>query len=135
MKKLFALAVLLVLGITNAPSFAGHSSQQITQNVNCQAPQTTQEMLICGDRAYKAADKKLNQVYQALQPKLNANQKKRLTNAQLAWIKFRDAACAFEGGIYAGGSLESPTRINCLARITEQRTKDLNLLLQQLNRR
>ncbi|MCX7596605.1 MAG: DUF1311 domain-containing protein [Fischerella sp.] len=78
MKKLFALAALSVLGITHAPSFAGHSSQQIAQNINCQVPQTTQEMLICSDRAYKAADRRLNQVYQGLQPKLNANQKKKI---------------------------------------------------------
>ena len=128
--KLLAVVAPTLLAMNVLPSLARDTSQQIGQTVNCNNPQTTQQMIICSDRAYKAADQKLNQVYKALQTKITANQKKRLTNAQLAWIKFRDAACEFEGG-----TLASPTRLNCLNRITQQRTKDLNSSLQELNNR
>jgi uncharacterized protein YecT (DUF1311 family) len=37
-----------------------------------------------------------------LQTKITANQNKRLINAQLAWMKFRDAACEFEAGQFEG---------------------------------
>ncbi|PMB06202.1 hypothetical protein CEN45_16130 [Fischerella thermalis CCMEE 5198] len=85
--KLLALVAPTLLAINVLPSLAGETSQQIAQNVNCNNPQTRQQMIICSDRAYKAADQKLNQVYKALQTKITTNQKKRLTNAQLAWIK------------------------------------------------
>lgn len=75
------------LYINVLPSLARETSQQIAQNVNCNNPQNRQQMIICSDHAYKAADQKLNQVYKALQTKITANQNKRLTNAQLAWIK------------------------------------------------
>ncbi|WP_315788132.1 lysozyme inhibitor LprI family protein [Fischerella sp. JS2] len=133
--KLLALVAPILLAMNILPSLARDTSQQIAQTVNCNNPQTTQQMIICSDRAYKGADQKLNQVYKALQTKITANQKKRLTNAQLAWIKFRDTACEFEAGQFEGGTLASPTKLNCLTRITQQRTQDLNSSLQELNNR
>lgn len=133
--KLLALVAPTLLAMNILPSLARETSQQIAQSVNCNNPQTTQQMIICGDRTYKAADQKLNQVYKALQSKISGNQKQRLNNAQLAWIKFRDAACEFEAGQFQGGTLASPTRLNCLTRITQQRTKDLNSSLQDFNNR
>ncbi len=63
---------------------------------------TTMEMNICTSREYQAADRKLNSVYQALRPRLSRQQQKRMTDAQLAWIKFRDATCAYERGEFEG---------------------------------
>ncbi len=79
--KLLALVALTLLAINVLPSLARETSQQMAQNVNCNNPKTTQQMIICSDRAYKAADQKLNQVCKALQTKITANQNKRLTNA------------------------------------------------------
>jgi uncharacterized protein YecT (DUF1311 family) len=110
-------------------------SQQPLPPPNCKDPQTNRDMIECGSNAFKEADKKLNQIYKTLQTRMGDRQKKRLANSQQNWVKFRDSACAFEAGMYESGSLEPPTRINCYARMTTQRVRDLDAWLQELNRR
>ncbi len=67
----------LLLPLFSAPSLPilAQDEQQIAEKVNCASPQTTVEMNICADQEYKAADRKLNQVYRQLQSKLSGNQK------------------------------------------------------------
>jgi uncharacterized protein YecT (DUF1311 family) len=128
----------LLLGSNITPSLAQNSSQKISQTPpppNCKDPQTTRDMIECGRRAYREADKKLIGVYKQLQTKLGGTQKKRLILSQENWAKYRDTSCAFEGGMYEGGSLEPPTRINCYTKVTKQRLRDLDVWLQELNRR
>ena len=48
---------------------------------------------------------------------------RKLQTAELAWIEFRDANCAFEGTQAAGGEN------SCKIRITEQRTEELSELM------
>jgi uncharacterized protein YecT (DUF1311 family) len=127
----------LILPLWNfaiSPSFAQDNKQKITQQVNCKNPQTTMEMSFCAERDYQAADRKLNQVYRQLQAKLSGKQKQRMTNAQLAWIKFKDANCAYEGGQFEGGTIAGPIGTSCLARMTEQRTKELEEYLQDTSK-
>jgi uncharacterized protein YecT (DUF1311 family) len=65
--------------------------------------------------SYEAADQELNNVYQALQDYLSPAEQEQLTDAQLAWIDYRDAHCAFEGGDTNA----------CLAQVTETRVQHL----------
>ncbi len=85
------------MGIFALPNLARGNSYKIAQNFNCNNPQTTTAMRVCAGESYKKADKKLNQVYQQLKPKLRNSQQNKLVNAQHAWIQFRDKSCAFEG--------------------------------------
>ena len=134
LRLLILIAIALpLLDVAIAPSLAQDSSQR-TPQVNCD-PQTTGEMNICASREYQAADKKLNSAYQALKSKLDKQQQKRITNAQLAWIKFRDATCAYERGQFEGGTMAGPIGTSCLAKITQQRTKELERYLQDINNR
>ena len=71
---------------------------------DCSAPSTQSEMTQCAGQAYSTADKKLNVAYNEYRARLNAEQKKKLTQAQLAWVKFRDLSCAFESSGAEGGS-------------------------------
>ncbi|PAX59703.1 lysozyme inhibitor LprI family protein [Brunnivagina elsteri] len=126
----------LLLGTNITPGLA--YPQKISQTLpppNCKNPQTTRDTIECGRSAYREANKKLINVYKQLQSKLGGTQKKRLIVSQESWVKYRDTSCAFEGGMYEGGSLEPPTRINCYAKVTNQRLIDLDVWLQQLNRR
>lgn len=72
--------------------------------------------------SYEAADQALNSVYQDLQSYLSAADQELLTDAQLAWLDYRDAHCAFEAGDTNA----------CLAQVTETRTQQLQ---QQLDTR
>jgi uncharacterized protein YecT (DUF1311 family) len=123
------LLILLLLIVPAVPTNA-QKIEQITQNLNCENLQSTAEMNDCAGREYRTADQKLNQVYRQLQSKLRGKQKQRMTNAQLAWIKFRDANCNYERGTFEGGTGESFIGTSCLTRMTQQRTKELEAYLQ-----
>ena len=127
-----SIASLLAVGMTT-PSIAspasGATNLQLAQNPNCNNPQTQSEMNICAGIAYQNADRKLNQVYRQLLPKLSAARKQKLIAAQQAWIKFRDSSCEFERSAFEGGSIAPMIYSNCLADVTEQRTKDLRRYL------
>lgn len=126
---IFATVALPLISFV-APSLARDSTP-----LNCNNPQTTAEMNLCASQEYQAADQKLNSVYRALKPKLNKQQQQRITDAQIAWIKFRDASCAYEKGQFEGGTLAGPTGTTCLARVTQQRTKELEGYLRDINNR
>lgn len=66
-------------------------------------------------QGYDAADQQLNAVYQDLQDVLSPAAQEQLTDAQLAWLDYRDAHCAFETG-------ETNT---CLAQLTTLQTQRL----------
>lgn len=79
---------------------------------------------------YGKADKELNVAYKKLKSKLNESQKIELTNAQKAWIKFRDMNCKFksQGNDDGGGPYENKMKIDCLIQSTIERTKELTEL-------
>ena len=130
---LLSIASLLAVGMAT-PSIAGPTfaatNLQLAQRPNCNNPQTQSEMNICASIAYQNADRKLNQVYRQLLPKLSAARKQKLISAQQAWIKFRDSSCEFERSAYEGGSLAPMIYGFCLANVTEQRAKDLRRYLE-----
>ncbi len=107
---------------------------QVAQQPNCNNPQTQSEMNVCAGIAYRNADRRLNQVYQQLLPKLPASRRQQLVTAQQAWIRYRDASCNFERSEVEGGSMAPMVQASCLARLTEQRTKDLQQYLESTNR-
>jgi uncharacterized protein YecT (DUF1311 family) len=130
---LLSIASLFAVGMAT-PSIASPTSAatnlQLAQRPNCNNPQTQSEMNICASIAYQNADRKLNQVYRQLLPRLSAARKQKLITAQQAWIKFRDSSCEFERSAYEGGSIAPMIYGFCLANVTEQRTKDLQRYLE-----
>jgi uncharacterized protein YecT (DUF1311 family) len=128
-----SIASLLAVGMATrgiASPTSAATNLQLAQRPNCNNPQTQSEMNICASIAYQNADRKLNQVYRQLLPKLSASRKQKLISAQQAWIKFRDSSCEFERSAYEGGSLAPMIYGFCLANVTEQRTKDLRRYLE-----
>ena len=127
---LAASSLLLTAGFSLS-SKASNTSSQLAQQPNCKSPQTTLDMNMCSSQEFQAADKKLNQVYQQLQPKLNSKQKQRLIVAQRSWLKFRDETCDYESGHFEGGSVAPSIYGYCRARVTKERVKDLEGYLEQ----
>jgi uncharacterized protein YecT (DUF1311 family) len=127
---LAASSLLLAAGFL-LPSKANNTGLQLAQQVNCKSPQTTLDQNVCSSQEFQAADRKLNQVYQQLQPKLNSKQKQRLIVAQRSWLKFRDESCDYESGHFEGGSVAPSVYGYCRARVTKERIKDLERYLQQ----
>ena len=107
---------------------------QLAQSPNCNNPQTQSEMNICAGIEYQNADRKLNQTYQQLLPKLSPARKQKLVAAQQAWIKFKNASCDFEKSAFEGGTIAPMIYGNCLTKVTQQRTTDLESYLEDSNR-
>lgn len=102
------------------------SNQTVTEQPNCKKSRTQIEINACTKLSAASADKKLNQVYQQLRAQIeDLQQKKLLINAQLAWIKFRDANCEFEKSRFAGGTIAPSIYFSCIEQVTKQRTKEL----------
>ncbi|BAZ14358.1 hypothetical protein NIES4071_62010 [Calothrix sp. NIES-4071] len=137
MKLLWRWNLLIITGFLLGVNFAPSGAQTKKQlpPPNCKDPQTTRDMIECGQRNYKEASQKLSSMNKQLQNKLSTSQRKRLVASHQNWLKHRDTFCAFEAGMYEGGTLEPTTRINCYARMTNERTQELNTWLIELNRR
>ena len=110
---------------------ANFISNQYDDNseIDCNSNSTQLAMNQCANAEYENIDLKLNTVYQQLKKSLtNANQKK-LTNAQLAWLKFRDLNCEYAADRYQGGSIQPLIYYSCLTRLTKERIQHLESYL------
>ncbi|MFB9979817.1 lysozyme inhibitor LprI family protein [Mesorhizobium kowhaii] len=120
MRLLLSSLATLILA---APLLGGVARADDCANAQDQA--TTDE---CAGKDFDAADKKLNGAYKQIEARLkdNAASKKLLIDAQRAWVAFRDAECAFQGGPPANaGSVRPMVVANCQAGLTNLRLKDL----------
>lgn len=64
---------------------------------NCDLSQGgQQEMNACSGVRYQAADKEMNKLYQQLMQRLSKPSQEKLRASQRAWLKYRDAAYAYE---------------------------------------
>ncbi|KST62862.1 hypothetical protein BC008_11165 [Mastigocoleus testarum BC008] len=99
----------------------------IAQGLNCDdaGNLNQQQMNQCAQISYKEDDKKLNQAYQELLPKLQESRRKKLVAAQQVWIRFRDTSCDFERSSVEGGTLAPTIYYGCLGETTQARTKKL----------
>ena len=121
----------LALAVLAAPAGA--------QTVDCTRAVAQMELNFCAEQEWQAADRQLNAAYGAAMAALKAvdranaaapSEAERLKKAQRAWIAYRDLACESEGYAMRGGSAEPLLIYGCLARLTESRTQDLRLMIQ-----
>jgi len=82
----------------------------------------------CAAADYASQDKRLNQLYSDYRKRLEGEQKQQLKDVQLAWIKYRDLACAFESGAVEGGSAYPMVMNGCLSAKTSARADELEKL-------
>ncbi len=85
-------------------------------------------MNVCAHEDFLAATAGYAQHYRALSMRLPAAQRTRLRRMQTAWIGFRTAACRFESGPTTGGSVYDFVYWSCAARMTRERSADLERL-------
>jgi uncharacterized protein YecT (DUF1311 family) len=119
--------------------FALTSSAQSSDPCNTQ--RTTIEINQCGQLTLKAKDKELNDAYRELLKSLVATDrvdetdyatvKRQLTDAQRAWINYRDNDCKAKLKLHESGTIRGAVYLGCLAERTEQRTKELKQWAEQ----
>lgn len=84
---------------------------------------TQGDMTACAGAKAADADKQLNAAYKDILRYVQGAERAKLVAAQRAWLKFRDADCAFWGD--GGGSIGPMNRAHCLARLSLARTEEL----------
>jgi uncharacterized protein YecT (DUF1311 family) len=86
--------------------------------VDCEKEPDTASRDRCHQRRHELADKEINRHYERVMKSLAPYPKchEELRNAQLAWLRFRDQHCAFEGTSGGKGRL-----IRCLREVSEAR--------------
>lgn len=97
--------------------------QKKTTKNTCDDARTQLDMNVCADKEFKKADAELNRVYNRYMAGLDDEGKAKLKEAEMAWIKYRDATCESESDIYRGGSMRPMIYSFCLASVTDERTK------------
>lgn len=133
---LAALCATLSIGLLQSYS----SGPALAQDTDCNAPQTQLEMNICSQRDFETVDATLNAEYAKARqymksidgdlPAQSQSAAKALLDAQRAWITYRDLACAAEGFVVKGGTMEPMIISTCKARLTQQRINDLKKLVE-----
>ncbi len=113
----------------------------VAQDVDCATAEVQMELTYCAEQDWLAADADLNAAYgvardlmQGIDAELEASQRGAadyLRDGQRAWVTFRDATCAAEGYTMHGGSAEPMVIYGCRARLTEQRTADLEAMAEE----
>lgn len=87
--------------------------------------ETQTDMNLRSYESYQDAEKKLTEVYRALLKRTFKESRPKLIAAQRAWIKWRDADCAFElDG--QGGSIRPFVTNLCYEAMTLQRVEELS---------
>lgn len=93
---------------------------------------------MCAQMEWDDADVELNRVYKlavAAMKEMDSYQEpanqigvSTLKDAQRAWIAFRDKACEAEAFTFFGGTAAPMIYSSCMARLTEARTADLQII-------
>ncbi|TCB98656.1 lysozyme inhibitor LprI family protein [Kosakonia quasisacchari] len=96
----------------------------------CDNASTQAQLNSCTASQYQAADKKLNQTYQAALKRSTPPQAAMLKKAQQSWITLRDSDCAFVSSGVEGGSAQPMVQNQCLTDKTNEREAWLASLLQ-----
>ena len=107
----------------------------------CKTQRNTQEIDECGKRTLQEKDKELNVAYQKLLKSLAPSDKaddtdygsvrKQLTEAQRAWITYRDSDCKAKLTLNASGTIRGAVYFGCMEERTVQRTKELRAWVQE----
>lgn len=121
MIRTLCLAVLLLAG---APALLGAQEKEF-----CPEGRTQLDMTYCAGEELARADSALNANYQALVRTLEPHRVEALREAQRAWIRFRDAECAFQESEVTGGSMAPMVHALCAAQLTDERAMEFARLL------
>lgn len=100
---------------------------------DCTSPELAADLIACAATRHKAADARLNRVYEQLRRTLKRRAElaldERLRASQRDWLRYQRSHCELEATYEgAGGSFVSARLSECMADTTASRTKYLEAL-------
>lgn len=101
-RLIVVLAIMVIPMVGVKGIFAQEQKTQIDEWLErcIEQDPSTAGMNNCTYKAYEMWDKELNAVYRQLMKKLDPNAQKLLKEAEIAWIKYRDAELRLQDAIY-----------------------------------
>jgi len=81
----------------------------------CINPKSAYDRTYCSSKLFVESDKELNEVYKELRHALDKETSKKLTQAQIKWLSFRDKTCSDNGTIF----------VDCNFKVNKERTEYL----------
>ncbi|MGD9614786.1 MAG: lysozyme inhibitor LprI family protein [Alphaproteobacteria bacterium] len=114
------LAVLLAAGLAAHPAEAEMFGPAYSP---CGDRPDTFAIVACVQAKTKAADRRLNAAYKALQARIDPSQRQPLLAAQRLWVQYRDANCEFYGA--QEGTIRQIQAAECLRAMTDDRAREL----------
>ncbi|WP_291013537.1 lysozyme inhibitor LprI family protein [Hydrogenophaga sp.] len=90
---------------------------------------TQVDLNACVHQDFERATAANLEAYQTLLQGVSDPQRRLLRKAQTAWTRYREKACEFEKSGVEGGSVAPMIRSQCLARMTRERTAELQRFL------
>lgn len=91
-------------------------------------PAAEATVVACHRMALAKADRELNTVYRDLMARADPAERRALQEAQLAWIRLRDAQCALVKTYYRGAPFPEKWTSRCQAVQTIRRVQELRAL-------
>jgi len=100
------------------------------QPAGCESASTTATLRECLDHRLRRLDADVERAYARLRAVPGVD-RARLAAAQAAWVRYRDAACAFAASLNAGGTLATVNDLRCRVTTASQRLTVLRADLAQ----
>lgn len=123
--RVIACFAILALAAASAPAHATENGDLSAEYERCMdKAASTADMLGCASAELRLQDKALNIAYQSLLRRLVAPRTGLLRVAQLEWLRFRDANCAYVADP-ASGTAARVAGALCLAQMTAARAREL----------
>ena len=120
-----------------ALAFASHAAlalatatSKATPAVACKPDGNQAQLNACAAQDFEAATAEYAKAYRTLSQSVGNQRRQLLRQAQTDWIQYRVKACEFERSGVAGGSVAPMVDAQCQARMTRERTADLQRLME-----
>lgn len=98
--------------------------------VECNRAGNQAQLNACAAQDFEAATADYAKAYRTLSQSVGNQRRQLLRQAQTEWIQYRVKACEFESSGVAGGSLAPMVNAQCQARMTRDRTAELQRFLE-----
>ena len=129
--KTTLLKQLIALGLASHCALAlATAAGPKPESVDCSTtPGTQSELNACASQDFEQATAAYSLAYKTLSQSVGNKQRQLLRQVQTEWIQYRVKACEFEKSGVEGGSIAPMINWQCQARMTRERTAELQRFL------
>ena len=128
--KTFVTTVVITLFLV--PATAGARAQSREDPCDPEA-QRSPQLMECAERKFKEATAELKRARAELYEDLEPRSRLKLRTAERLWLSYRKSNCDTEASIYEGGTIQPLIQLQCMARVTLERARELKAQFQTLH--